>query len=71
MTSRVPQFSFEHRHPLGRPSCPRCGQLCLFPEQIAYVNGRVSNSWKCENCSACFETSATFNINTGQPRAAA
>jgi hypothetical protein len=61
MTSRVPKLSFEHQHPLGRPSCPRCGELCLFPEQMGYSNGRVSNTWKCDGCNAAFETSASLS----------
>ena len=61
MTSRVPTLSFEHQHPLARPSCPRCGQLCLFPERIRYDNGRVSNSWECESCDTMFETAIVWS----------
>jgi hypothetical protein len=60
MTSRVPTLSFEHQHPLARPSCPRCGQLCLFPERIEYDKGHVSNSWECEGCQARFKTSVAW-----------
>ena len=49
---------------LGRPSCPKCGELCLFPERMEFASGRVRNSWRCDSCSGRFETSAVFSSNT-------
>src|SRR5476651_304106 len=49
MTSLFPQLSFEHQNPLGRPSCPKCGELCLFPERMQFASGRVRNSWRCDS----------------------
>jgi hypothetical protein len=64
MTSLFPQLSFEHQDPLGRPSCPKCGELCLFPERMEFASGRVRNSWRCDSCSGRFETLAVFSLNT-------
>src|ERR1019366_4297822 len=58
MASLVPHLSFEHQHSLARPSCHRCGQLCLLPERTQYLHGRVCSSWQCDSCHTSFETSA-------------
>ena len=62
-----PRLSFEHREPLGRPACPQCGHLCLFPEGMHYVSGRVWNTWQCDSCSARFQTSGMMTGNTDRP----
>jgi hypothetical protein len=62
MVPCFPRLSFEHQEPLGRPSCPKCGQLCLFPERMEYAPGRVLNSWQCDGCRARFQTSAAMSL---------
>jgi hypothetical protein len=71
MTSRIPPLSFEHQAALGRPSCPRCGQLCLFPERMEYSPGRVRNSWQCDGCSERFQTSVMMPVVADQKSIAA
>ena len=65
MNSLIPHLSFEHQKSLGRPSCPRCGQLCLFPERMEYAHGRVRNCWHCDRCHAGFETSVALTSGMG------
>lgn len=67
MASRIPRLSFEHQEPLGRPSCPRCGQLCWFPERMEFGSGRVWNSWECESCSTKFQTSVLITSDIDVP----
>ena len=64
MTSRIPRLSYEHQEPLGRPSCPQCGQLCWFPERTEFAPGRVWNSWECESCTVRFQTSVVITSDT-------
>ena len=71
MTSLFPQLSFEHQEPLGRPSCPKCGKLCLFPERIEYASARVWNDWRCDSCTLRFQTSVAMTPDTQQQPAAA
>jgi hypothetical protein len=71
MASRFPRLSFEHQELLGRPSCPKCGQLCLFPERMGYTPGRIWNSWQCDGCTARFQTSAVLAMGIERPFGAA
>jgi hypothetical protein len=71
MASHFPRLSFEHREPLGRPSCPKCGQLCLFPESMQYASGRVCNGWQCDGCTLRFQTSVAMTSDTDRSRAVA
>jgi hypothetical protein len=70
MTSRIPRLSFEHQEPLGRPSCPLCGQLCLFPERMNYASGRIWNNWQCDGCTARFQTSVLLSLSDSKDIAA-
>ena len=67
MTSLLPPLSFEHQSSLSRPSCPRCGELCLFPERMEYKSDHVWNSWHCDGCNARFQTSVAMTSDTDGP----
>jgi hypothetical protein len=51
-----PVIPFEHRCSLSWPSCPRCGQLCLFVDEAKYARSIVRNEWRCDACDQRFET---------------
>jgi len=58
MTSRgaVP-LSFVHERYLGRPSCPKCGDLLMAPESSEYTRvGGIRHMWSCDRCDYDFET---------------
>ena len=42
---------------LGRPACPRCGEMLFAAVATAFHGtGRIHNSWVCESCEHEFST---------------
>jgi transposase-like protein len=56
MRPLFPRLPFEHGRQLGKPSCPRCGNVCLFPELTKYEAGAIRSEWCCTDCTLHFET---------------
>jgi len=43
---------------LGRPNCPRCGNVLLVAEESLFnVGGRIDHAWSCDDCGNEFMTS--------------
>ena len=52
-----PALPFAHERVLGRPSCPRCGQVLDVAEATEFFDpGRARYEWKCDACDLEFET---------------
>jgi hypothetical protein len=51
-------MSYVHERYLGRPSCPKCGQLLMAPESSKYHHSDddIRHAWLCEGCEFPFET---------------
>lgn len=50
-------MSYFHECYLGRPSCPKCGELLMAPESSEYRTGHdIRHTWLCETCDWPFET---------------
>jgi hypothetical protein len=56
---------FLHERYLGRPSCPKCGELVMAPEHTECVSEAVRHFWSCDGCDYRFESLITF----GEPSA--
>jgi hypothetical protein len=62
-SSPATAISFEHRRYFGRPSCPRCGELCTACDCSEYVNGTIRNRWSCDGCNHQFESTISIGSN--------
>jgi hypothetical protein len=58
MTLRVTvPTSYIHETYLGRPSCPKCGELLMAPEYSECLSRNdIRHFWMCEKCDYGFET---------------
>ena len=63
MTLRVTApTSYIHERYLGRPSCPKCGELLMAPEHSECRDRNdVRHVWMCDKCDYGFETLIRFN----------
>ena len=63
MTLRVTvPTSYIHERYLGRPSCPKCGELLMAPEYSECLDRNdVRHVWMCDKCDYGFETLIRFN----------
>jgi hypothetical protein len=54
-----------HERYLGRPSCPRCGQLLMAPERPEFsecLSGvEIRHYWLCDDCDHRFDTLVRFD----------
>jgi hypothetical protein len=58
--SAVP-MDFVHERYLGRPSCPKCGELIMAPECSVYIKGGgIHHTWTCDGCVYEFKTLIKF-----------
>ncbi len=61
-TRRLPQrvsipMAYAHERYLGRPSCPKCGEMIMAPESTDHlIDRKIRNIWLCERCLLKFET---------------
>ena len=64
MTLRVTvPTSFIHERYLGRPSCPKCGELLMAPEYSQCLDRNdVRHVWLCDKCHYGFETLIRFSV---------
>jgi ribosomal protein L37AE/L43A len=64
MTLRVTvPTSYIHERYLGRPSCPKCGELLMAPECSECLDWNdVRHVWMCDKCDYGFETLIRFNV---------
>jgi ribosomal protein L37AE/L43A len=62
MTLRVTvPTSYIHERYLGRPSCPKCGELLMAPECSECLDrSDVRHVWMCDKCAYGFETLIRF-----------
>jgi predicted RNA-binding Zn-ribbon protein involved in translation (DUF1610 family) len=52
---------YAHERYLGRPSCPRCGEVAVATEASAYTQpGRIQHSWRCDGCGHRFDTAVSL-----------
>jgi hypothetical protein len=58
MTLRVTvPTSYIHERYLGRPSCPKCGELLMAPEYSECLSRNdVRHAWVCDKCDYGFQT---------------
>jgi predicted RNA-binding Zn-ribbon protein involved in translation (DUF1610 family) len=50
-------MKFVHERYLGRPSCPKCGELMIAPEHSECVKqSGIRHVWTCDGCDYGFET---------------
>jgi ribosomal protein S27AE len=43
---------------LGRPNCPRCGNVLFVAEESLFdLSGRIDHAWSCDDCGNEFVTS--------------
>jgi len=55
--------SYLHERYLGRPSCPKCGELLMAPEHSECLSrNNVRHVWMCDKCDYGFETLIRFNV---------
>ncbi len=55
-------MSFVHERYLGRPSCPKCGELAIAPHASEYRSGcSIRHRWACDGCDYCFESVISFD----------
>ena len=54
-----------HERYLGRPSCPRCGQLLMAPERPefseCFSGVQIRHFWLCDGCDNRFDTVLKFD----------
>jgi len=64
MTLRVAvPTSYIHERYLGRPSCPKCGELLMAPEYSQCLNRNdVRHVWMRDECDYGFETLIRFGV---------
>jgi hypothetical protein len=56
MKNQVP-MSYAHERYLGRPSCPKCGEMMMAPSASEYWSGcGIRHAWVCDACDYGFET---------------
>jgi hypothetical protein len=61
LNAAVP-MNYVHERYLGRPCCPKCGELLIAPESSKYLSGDdIRHSWLCEECEFPFETAISLN----------
>jgi hypothetical protein len=54
---------YAHERYLGRPSCPKCGELLMAPEASEYLSGYdIRHRWQCDSCDFQFETLIDLDI---------
>jgi hypothetical protein len=52
-----PALPFAHERVLGRPACPRCGEILDLAEAAEFSDaGHARHQWKCDGCDLEFET---------------
>ena len=50
-------MSYAHERYLGRPSCPKCGELIMAPDFSEYLKNEASiRHWSCDGCEYEFKT---------------
>jgi hypothetical protein len=48
---------YVHERYLGRPSCPKCGEMMMAPRASEYRDGcGIRHAWVCDACDYGFET---------------
>ena len=59
----APMRYFHERY-LGRPCCPKCGELMIAPECQEFSASRggdeIRNYWQCDGCDNRFATLVKF-----------
>jgi len=54
-------MSYAHERYLGRPSCPKCGELIMAPDFSEYLKNEASiRHWSCDGCEYEFKTLIKF-----------
>jgi hypothetical protein len=68
MTRRVTvPTSYIHERYLGRPSCPKCGELLMAPEYSECLDRNdVRHVWMCDKCDYGFETLIRFTASENE-----
>jgi len=58
----VAPMSFAHERYLGRPSCPKCGELIMAPNCSEYLKEEaiIRHIWSCDGCNYEFKTLIKF-----------
>jgi transcription elongation factor Elf1 len=52
---------YAHERYLGRPSCPKCGEVAVASEKSTYTEaGRIRHSWCCDACGHEFDTAVSL-----------
>jgi ribosomal protein S27AE len=61
---------YVHERYLGRPSCPKCGELVMAPHASEYrsseyrsADADIRHVWECDGCDYGFET--RINLDCG------
>jgi hypothetical protein len=63
MSQQVPmRMRFLHERYLGRPSCPKCGELMMAPEHTECCSEAIRHFWACDGCDHRFESLITFSL---------
>jgi len=64
MTLRVTvPTRYIHERYLGRPSCPKCGELLMAPEHSECLSRNdIRHFWMCDKCDYGFETLIRLNV---------
>jgi ribosomal protein S27AE len=58
MSSHCAYAEHAPTHDLGRPNCPRCGNVLLVAEGSEFSPaGRIRHVWSCDQCDHEFVTS--------------
>jgi hypothetical protein len=63
-TQQAVPMRYLHQSYFGRPSCPKCGQLMMAPEQPEFSEGlsrvEIRHYWLCDGCDNRFDTVVEF-----------
>ena len=55
--------NYIHEKYLGRPSCPKCGELLMAPEHSECLSRNdIRHFWMCDKCDYGFETLIRLNV---------
>jgi hypothetical protein len=60
-------MSYAHERYLGRPSCPKCGEMMMAPSASEYRDGcGIRHAWVCDACDYGFETLICLDAATAK-----